>query len=182
MTNTSLYRSLFSQGILLDIYTIFNLRSLTGFGSRGSHAEELNPHTCINNINFLPSLKGFRVGHINLASLTKHIDELKIYLEKEPLDILSINESRLDETIITDFVNVPGYELITKNRNRTRGGVAIYHRSVLNVVNRKESIPVNVEDVCLEVIRPKCKVTKGLPNNSRFPGLSVVFWVLVFNL
>jgi hypothetical protein len=44
-----------------------------------------------NNINFLRSLKGFRVGHVNIASLVKHIDESKIYLEKEPFDIVSIN-------------------------------------------------------------------------------------------
>jgi hypothetical protein len=50
----------------------------------------------------LQPLKGFRVGHLNIASLVKHVDELKIYLEKEPLDVLSINETRLDETISTD--------------------------------------------------------------------------------
>ncbi|CAB3981891.1 RNA-directed DNA polymerase from transposon BS [Paramuricea clavata] len=91
-----------------------------------------------NNINFLRSLKGFRVGHINIASLVKHIDELKIYLEKEPFDILSINESRLDETISTDVVSIPGYEMIVKNRNRVGGGVAIYYCSVLNVMNRQD--------------------------------------------
>ena len=51
------------------------------------HVEELNPHTCDNKIIFLRSLKEFRVGQTNIACLTKHIDELKIYLKKEPLDI-----------------------------------------------------------------------------------------------
>ena len=129
-----------------------------------------------NNINFLRSLKGFRVGHINIASLVKHIDELKIYLEKEPFDILSINESRLDETISTDVVSIPGYEMIVKNRNRVGGGVAIYYRSVLNVMNRQDLIPANVEAVCLKVTRPKSKpiliTSVYRPPNSRIELLN----------
>jgi hypothetical protein len=43
-----------------------------------------------------------------------NVDELKIYLEKEPLDVLSINETRLDETINTDTdtVSIPGYDMV----------------------------------------------------------------------
>ena len=47
--------------------------------------------------------------------------------------------------------------MIVKNRNRVGGGVAIYYRSVLNVMNRQDLIPANVEAVCLEVTRPKSK-------------------------
>ena len=85
------------------------------------------------NIKYLKSLKVFRVGHPNIASLVRHVDELKVYLEKEPFDVLSINETRLDETISTNMVSIPGYDIIAKNRNRDGGGVAIYHRSILNV-------------------------------------------------
>jgi exonuclease III len=100
-------------------------------------------------------LKGFRVGHLNIASLVKHVDELKIYLEKEPLDVLSINETRLDETISTDTVSIPGYDMVAKNRNRQGGGVAIYYRSILNVFSRDDLVPEDVEAVCLEIIKPK---------------------------
>ena len=102
-------------------------------------------------------MKGFRVGHLNIASLVKHVDELKIYLEKEPLDVLSINETRLDETISTDTVSIPGYDMVAKNRNRQGGGVAIYHRSILNVIDRDDLVPEDVEAVCLEIIKPKSK-------------------------
>jgi hypothetical protein len=132
------------QRILLDIYSIFSLNRVSFFSSSDLIIEDPFPNASENfqnleienenNINFLRSLKGFRVGHINIASLVKHIDELKIYLKKEPFDILNINESRLDETISTDVVSIPGYEMIVKNRNRVGGGVAIYYRSVLNVM------------------------------------------------
>ena len=101
---------------------------------------------------------------------------MKIYLEKEPFDILSINESRLDETISIDVVSIPGYEMIVKNRNRVGGGVAIYYRSVLNVMNRQDLIPANVEAVCLEVTRPKSKriliTSVYRPSNSRIELLN----------
>ena len=102
-------------------------------------------------------MKGFRVGHLNIASLVKHVDELKIYLEKEPLDVLSINETRLDEAISTDTISIPGYDMVAKNRNRQGGGVAIYHRSILNVIDRDDLVPEDVEAVCLEIIKPKSK-------------------------
>ena len=101
-------------------------------------------------------MKGFRVGHLNIASLVRHVNELKVYLEKEPFDVLSINETRLNETITTNMVSIPGYDNIAKNRNRDGGGVAIYHRSILNVIDRDDLVPADVEAVCLEIIKPKC--------------------------
>ncbi|CAB4032892.1 RNA-directed DNA polymerase from transposon BS, partial [Paramuricea clavata] len=120
--------------------------------------EKITPQTkCENSITFLQSLKGFRVGHLNIASLVKHIDKLKIYLKKEPLDVLSINETRLDETISIDTVSIPGYDMVAKNRNRQGGGVAIYHSSILNVIDRDDLVPEDVEAVCLEIIKLKSK-------------------------
>jgi hypothetical protein len=40
---------------------------------------------------------------------------------------------------------------------REGGGVAIYYRSILNVINREDLIPEQVEAVCHEVIKPKSK-------------------------
>ena len=85
---------LFLQGTLLDIYSIFSLNRDSFFSSSDLIIEDPFPNASKNfqnlerenenNINFPRSLKGFRIGHINIASLVKHIDELKIYLEKEP--------------------------------------------------------------------------------------------------
>ena len=88
---------------------------------------------------------------------------MKVYLEKEPFDVLSINETRLDETISTNMVSIPGYDIIAKNRNRDGSGVAIYHRSILNVIDRDNLVPAYVEAVCLEIIKPKFQI---LINNS----------------
>ena len=36
---------------------------------------------------------------LNITSLSKHIDELRVLLQNNSLDLLAINETRLNETI-----------------------------------------------------------------------------------
>ena len=99
----------------------------------------------------LENLKGFRIVHLNITSIPKHIDKLRIYLIKKPVDILSINETRLDESISNDEVGIPGYNLFRKDRNRFGGGVAIYTRNILNVVERSQFVPDTIEAVCIKL-------------------------------
>ena len=48
---------------------------------------------------FLPSGRGFKIAGLNINSLSKHIDELRILLADCSIDILSINKTKLDDTI-----------------------------------------------------------------------------------
>jgi hypothetical protein len=67
-------------------------------------------------------LKGFKIGNLNIASLIKHIDELRIFMHDQKFDILSINETRLDDTIDNNEVEIKGYDLTRRDRNRNGGG------------------------------------------------------------
>ena len=49
--------------------------------------------------NFLPTKRGFKMASLNISSLTKHIDELRILLANYPLDVISINGTRLEQGI-----------------------------------------------------------------------------------
>ena len=104
----------------------------------------------------LKKLRGFRIGHLNVVSLTKYIDQLRIYMYDKPLDILTLNETRLDDNISDKYIEISGYEIVRKDRNRIGGGVAIYYRDHLNVRNRDELVPEGVEAVCVEVLKTKC--------------------------
>ena len=42
-----------------------------------------------------PKLKGLKFAHLNITSLPKHLDELKLFLQQVPFEILSLNETRL---------------------------------------------------------------------------------------
>ena len=48
------------------------------------------------------------------------------------VDILAINETRLDSSIQNGEVSIPGYTLERKDRNRNGGGVALYIRDSIN--------------------------------------------------
>lgn len=120
----------------------------------------MHPPSDVVNVNVntnLKKLKGFRIGHLNITSLTKYIDQLRIYLDGEPLDILSINETRLDSTIDDSHININGYCIVRKDRNRGGGGVAIYYRNHLSITSREELVPEGVEAVCIEISKSKCK-------------------------
>ena len=42
-----------------------------------------------------------------------------------PLEILAINESKLDDSFIYGEISIPGYTIGRKDRNRYGGGVAL---------------------------------------------------------
>ena len=59
----------------------------------------------------------------------KHADEIRIMLtiySKYPIDILVINETKLDSSILDSEVDINGYIIIRKDRIRNGGGVAFY--------------------------------------------------------
>ena len=76
--------------------------------------------------NFLPTKRGFKMAYLNITSLTKHIDELRFLLANYPLDVISINETRLDEGILNSENYIPGYEIVRRNRNRNGRGLLLY--------------------------------------------------------
>ena len=75
------------------------------------------------------------VACLNINSLIAHIDELKIILDSAKIDILCINETKLDETIGDHEVCLPGFDIVRGDRyvdGRQGGGVCIYIQSNLN--------------------------------------------------
>ena len=88
-------------------------------------------------------------GQLNIASLIKHIGELRIFINKTSFDVLCINETRLDQTIKNSEVEVHGYDLVRHDRNRNGGGVrvAIYIREIIPYSERNSLIPDNIEAI-----------------------------------
>ena len=72
-------------------------------------------------------------GIIN--SLIKHIDELDIVLSNQCVDILAINETKLDGSICDNEVTVESDKIIRRGRSangRFGGGICFYIRSNIN--------------------------------------------------
>ena len=69
------------------------------------------------------------MASLNIASLVKHIHELRIILDDQYFDAVAINETRLAPVITDNPVQVNGYTILRKYRNRNGGGVCLYLRS-----------------------------------------------------
>ena len=97
---------------------------------------------------------GLKIASLNVNSLLKHIDEIRILLHKYTFDILAINESKIDGTISDNEIHVMGYDIIRNDRNRFGGGVVLYVRDSIPFSVRKDLTPESLEMICIEVRRP----------------------------
>ena len=87
---------------------------------------------------------------LNVASVAKHLDEIRILLSDKKLDILAINETRLDPTISDGLVSIDGYDVLRDDRDRNEG-VCIYVTCNVNYQNRPDLVPNGLEAVCVEI-------------------------------
>ena len=100
---------------------------------------------------------GFKIAHLNIRSVVKNIDQLRIYLQKQQFDVVSINETMLDDTIADHEISITGYDIIRNDRNGNGGGVAIYVRSMINYKERHDLEDDNLETITVEISKPKSK-------------------------
>ena len=126
-------------------------QTVEGFG-------ELN--TTNINISRKPFLKGMVMACLNINSLLAHIDELSIYISSRKIDILCINETKLDHTINDREVCLPGFEIVRRDRKvngRNGGGVCLYIRSNINYKVRYDLQSEILENLIVEITKPRSK-------------------------
>ena len=69
---------------------------------------------------------------------------MKITMKNNEIDVLVINESRMDNSIAPEMVTVHGYNWVSNDRNRFGGGVGFYVRNTTNFCLRHD---LNVDDI-----------------------------------
>ena len=90
---------------------------------------------------------------LNITSLSKHIDELRVLLQNNSLDLLAINETRLNETIADNEISISGYNIVCRDRplnGRNGGGVCFYVRSNINYIFRLKLSSQEVSPLLLQ--------------------------------
>ena len=97
-----------------------------------------------------------KIAHINVRSLRKKVEQLKVVVKKYSIDILCISESWLQDTITDGDVAIEDFSIVRRDRrNRTRGGgggVAIYVKNGIMYSRRNDIITdPDLESVWLEV-------------------------------
>ena len=99
----------------------------------------------------ISNTKGLKIANLNVNSLTKHIDEIRILLAEKPFDVLSINESKIDWSISDSEIFIHNYSVLRHDRNRQGGGVALCIRNSIPYTVRQDLVPESLEMICVEI-------------------------------
>ena len=104
--------------------------------------------------------KGLRLGHLNVRSLPKHLDEIKTFVRLNNMDIFAVNETWLNSTWNDHELAIDNYMIHRFDRSDSLlsasfsrgGGVAIYVKNSLHCrrINYEDS-GIDLEYVCLEI-------------------------------
>ena len=100
--------------------------------------------------------RGMHFTHININSILPKIDELRLIASEIKCVVISISETKLDETIQDEEINIQGYNLIRNDRNRNGGGVACSIRNDIHFNIREEFID-EMESIFFNILLPKSK-------------------------
>ena len=123
--------------------------------SNPANGQKKNKHIEIKYVNYLgkkiAANKGLSVGHLNTRSILPKIEELRVMLKKSKLDILTISESWLDNSVLPHEIEIENYTVIRKDRNRQGGGVMQYISNSLEYKERSDLNHERVEAIWLEL-------------------------------
>ena len=100
------------------------------------------------------------MASLNINSLLAHIVEFRVFMNESDIDIISINETKLDSTISDNEVYIPGYEIVRKDRKingRHGGGVCIYVRCNLNYKIREDLSSDQLKYLTVEITKPRTR-------------------------
>ena len=86
----------------------------------------------INNFYSLGKAKGLKIVHLNIRSLFKKLDQLRLILMHQPVDILAITETWLNPKIHDNMIKINGYSAHRLDRDvkgsKRGGGLILYIR------------------------------------------------------
>ena len=94
---------------------------------------------------------GLKVCCLNINSLLKHIDEVKIFCETHRPHVLCLNETKLSNEINDKDIQIENYHtILRKDRNRHSGGVAIYVTDTIKL-KKREDLQTQIESITVEL-------------------------------
>lgn len=79
----------------------------------------------------LPTIRGFKISHLNVRSITHKMDTILLLKDKT---LKTRPETWLNPSVTDAEITIPGYSVVRKDRTSRGGGVAIFIR---------EGIPFN---------------------------------------
>ena len=104
-------------------------------------------------------MKGISVFHLNIRSLSKHMESLSALIEQlQRFDIIAITETRISSESIPHNLEIPNYShTLTETESSTAGGTAIYIRNTFTFKLRNDLKVIKgkfLESSFVEIIQP----------------------------
>ena len=97
-----------------------------------------------------------KVCSLNIGSLLKHFDEIKVFLDEYKPHILGLNETRLNDNAEDDDLFIEGYNIVRRDINCYSSTIAI---SISDDIpyNTRPDIDTGIESVSIQVNIPFVK-------------------------
>ena len=84
---------------------------------------------------------------LNINSLVSHIDDLRIFMsQSKGIDILAINETKLDSAIKVNEVHIPGYDIVRKDRENN-GDMVVVSVFTFEVISIFKSVLTSAREI-----------------------------------
>jgi exonuclease III len=86
---------------------------------------------------------GLHIGHINIYHLINKIHDVTLFInQQQPIHILGISETRLNQSKSDDLIDIAGYNVIRRDPEiQGHTGLATYiHHSVAHLVHRRQDL------------------------------------------
>ena len=102
--------------------------------------------------------RGLLVCSLNAPSLLKHKSEIEMLLRDNKIDILALNETKIDEIVDDSLISIDGYFHERHDRNRHGGGVLnIYIKDTITYEKPQidDTKLCDLETITIQV-KPKC--------------------------
>ena len=93
-----------------------------------SNDVSLNPGPTVTQSTNLPTIRGFKISHLNVRSITHKMDSIRLLLKDNTLDVFTVSETWLSPKVTDAEITIPGYSVVGKDRNSRGGGVAMFIR------------------------------------------------------
>ena len=71
--------------------------------------------------------KGFKIAHLNIQSLRYKVDNVRVLLVENNIDILCISEIWLESSIGNNEINIDGYNICRSDRVHMHHGGILYY-------------------------------------------------------
>ena len=121
----------------------------------------------IRDLEGLQRAKGFKLMHLNVRSLVKKMDQLRVMFQDSNIDVITFSETWLKDSVNTVTVELDGYKILRQDRDfarvkKKRGGGLLTYIRTMHAAECEELTELSKNNGDIEaqwtaVHRPHCK-------------------------